>query len=91
MSYKSKRYSYEYDEYEDGKKGAETMLAEIMADAEFASLEELVIGCWGEAWEDNPQPIVDGIVANAEQFSHISPARPWKTRKSGTPSITASG
>lgn len=71
MSYKSKRYSYEYDEYEDGKKGAETMLAEIMADAEFASLEELVIGCWGEAWEDNPQPIVDGIVANPEQFSHI--------------------
>ena len=71
MSYKSKRYSYEYEEYEDGKKGAETMLAEIMADAEFASLEELVIGCWGEAWEDNPQPIVDGIVANAEQFSHI--------------------
>lgn len=71
MSYKSKKYSYEYEEYEDGKKGAETMLAEIMADAEFASLEELVIGCWGETWEDNPQPIVDGIVANAEQFSHI--------------------
>lgn len=71
MNYRSKKYSYEYEEYEDGKKGADTMLAEIMEDAEFASLEELVIGCWGEAWEDNPQPIVDGIVANAAKFSHI--------------------
>lgn len=71
MSYKSKRYSYEYEDYEDGEKGADTLLSEIMEDAEFASLEELVIGCWGEAYEDNPQPIVDGIVANADKFSHI--------------------
>lgn len=71
MSYKSKRYSYEYEEYEDGKKGADTMLSEIMADAEFASLEELVIGCWGETWDENLQPIVDGIVENAQKFSHI--------------------
>lgn len=69
--YKSKRFAYEYEEYEDGSKGAGTLIADIMGDEEFDSLEEIVIGCWGEAWEDSPQPLIDGIVANAGAFSHI--------------------
>ncbi len=69
--YKSKRFSYEYEDYEDGEKGAETLLKDIMEDEEFDSLEEIVVGCWGEAWEDSPQPLIDGIVANAASFSHI--------------------
>ena len=39
---KSKTYSYDYEDYENGKK-AGTMLEEILADPEFPGLEELII------------------------------------------------
>lgn len=68
---KSKVYVYDYDEYEDEGKGADTMVADILADPDFPSLSELRIGSWGSAWEDSCQPILDDIVANAERFSHI--------------------
>lgn len=68
---KSKTYSYDYDDYESGK-NAETMLEEILADSEFPELEELIIGGWGGESEDSCQPIIDGIAANAQKFSHIT-------------------
>ena len=68
---KSKTYSYDYDEYEDGK-NAETMVEDILADPEFSGLDELVIGSWGSAYEDDCQPIIDAIVENADRFSHIT-------------------
>ena len=72
--YKSKKYSYEYEEYEEGDKSAKTMVADILADPEFSALEEVVIGDWGDAW-DNEEPgaqnIIDDIIENKEQFSHI--------------------
>lgn len=70
--YKSKRFSYSYEDTEAGK-NASTMISEIMADPELEQLEEIVIGCWGEAWDDEAgaQPLVDGIVENKEKFSHI--------------------
>ena len=71
--YKSKKYSYEYEEIEDQDKSCETMVADILADPEFAALEEVVIGCWGEAWDDDGGAftIIQGIVENKEKFSHI--------------------
>lgn len=69
--YKSKTYGYEWEDYDENGKSAETMIAEIMADEEFSQIEELIIGCWGEAWEDSCQPIIDGIVENKEKFAHI--------------------
>lgn len=68
---KSKRYSYSYEEYMENNKNAGTMLEDIMQDAEFSSLDEIVIGCWGETWEDSAQPLIDGMAAHKEQFSHI--------------------
>ncbi len=68
---KSKTYSYDYDEYEGGK-NAETMVKDILADPEFTGLDELIIGSWGSAYEDDCQPIIDAIVENADQFSHIT-------------------
>ncbi len=65
-----KTYSYDYDEYEEGK-GPSTMVEDILADPEFPGLTELVIGSWGSAYEDGCQPIIDGIVENAGQFGHI--------------------
>lgn len=72
--YKSKRFSYTYDEYEDGSKNAGTMLEEIIQDSEFTNLDEIVIGCWGECWddcEDGVQKLINGIIENKEKFSHI--------------------
>lgn len=67
----SKRYTYSYDEYEEQGKSAKDMVADILADPDFLSLTELIVGDWGNAWEDSCQPILDGIVAHAGQFSHI--------------------
>ena len=67
---KSKTYSYDYDEYEEGK-GAGTMVEDILEDPEFPELEELIIGSWGGAYEDDCQTILEGIVENADRFSHI--------------------
>lgn len=68
---KSKTYSYDYDEYENGK-NAGTMVEDILADPEFPELEELIIGSWGSAYEDDCQPLLDAIVENADKFSHIT-------------------
>ena len=68
---KSKTYSYNYDEYESGKK-AETMVMDILTDSEFTELDELVIGSWGGPYEEDCQPVIDAIVENADRFSHIT-------------------
>lgn len=60
--------TYFYD-YDDGS--AEGMIQEIMETPQFSGLDELVIGDWGNSWEDSCQPIIDDIVANADKFSHI--------------------
>lgn len=72
--YKSKRFTYGYEDYSDGDKGAATMIDEIMADPEFPALEEVVIGCWGDAWDEQEpgaQELIDKIVENKDRFSHI--------------------
>lgn len=66
-----KVYEYDYEDYEDGGKSAESMIAEILEDPGFADLTELVIGDWGNAWEENCQAIIDGIIGNADRFSKI--------------------
>lgn len=69
--YKSKRFAYTYED--EGKK-EEDLLKEILEDAELPDLEEIVIGPWGECWdetEEGLQVIVDGIVENKEKFAHI--------------------
>lgn len=68
---KSKTYEYEYEEYEDGNKSAKTVIEDILGDPEFQGLTEVVIGDWGEAWDEDCQAIIDGIVERAECFSHI--------------------
>lgn len=71
--YKSKKYSYEYEEIDEEDKSCETIVADILADPEFLNLEEVVIGCWGEAWDDGDgaETIINDIIENKEKFSHI--------------------
>ncbi len=67
----TKKYAYDYDEYENGKNAA-TMMEDILADPDFPGLKELIIGSWGSPWEgEGCQQIIDGIVAKADRFSHI--------------------
>lgn len=69
--YKSKRFAYTY---EDEGKNEEDLLKEILEDPQLPDLEEIVIGPWGECWDETQeglQVIVDGIVKNKEKFSQI--------------------
>ena len=69
---KSKTFSYTYEDYEDNHKTAETMVADILADSELDSLEEIIIGSWGDCWDGGGAArIIEDIVANKESFSHI--------------------
>jgi hypothetical protein len=68
---KSKTYAYSYEQYEEQGKGPKNVVEDILADKEFPDLTELVIGCWGNPWEENCQEVINGIVANAGRFSHI--------------------
>lgn len=68
---KCKKFMYSYEEYEEQGKGAESLVEDILADPDFPALRELVIGDWGNSWEDGCQKILDGIVEQAERFSHI--------------------
>ncbi|MDE7310106.1 MAG: STM4015 family protein [Eubacterium sp.] len=64
-------YSYTYEQYEDDDRSSDSMVEDILADPDFPRLKELIIGDWGDAWEDSCQPILNGIVEHAKQFSHI--------------------
>lgn len=67
----AKRYTCSYDEYEEQGKRAKDIITDILADPDFPALTELIIGDWGGAWEESCQPILDGIIGHADQFSHI--------------------
>ncbi len=68
---RSKKYSYDWDEYEGENKDAKTMFQEILEDPKLPELEEIIVGCWGESWDNDAQPILDGIVEHKDKFSHI--------------------
>lgn len=68
---KTKRYSYEYEDYEENGKDQKELLETILNDKELPELEEINIGCWGEMWEDSCQELLDGFVAHKDAFAHI--------------------
>lgn len=68
---KSKKFFYTWDDIEEGNKNAGTIIQDILESSELPEIEELVIGCWGECYDNPGQPIVDGIVEHKEKFQHI--------------------
>lgn len=68
---KTKKYLYDYEQYEDQNKGPSTLVGEILSDPEFPEVTDLVIGSWGWASEDSCQDILDDIVDNKEKFVHV--------------------
>lgn len=67
----TKKYFYDYEDYEDGEKNADTLLDEILKDEELPQISELIIGCWGETWDTSAQTIIDGMIRTSEQFENI--------------------
>ena len=68
---KSKTYSYDYEDYENGK-SASTLIEDILADPEFGEMEELIVGGWGGEYDEDCQPIIDGIAGAPDKFRHIT-------------------
>jgi len=66
-----KKYFYEYEDYEDGDKDASKLAEEILKDPDLSSLKTIIVGCWGETYDNSCQPIIDMFAQNSEKFSHI--------------------
>ncbi len=67
---KAKKYEISYEQYEEGVT-PEDMVRQILDDPEFPALNEVIIGCWGDAWDDGCQALLDAIADAPEKFSHI--------------------
>lgn len=70
---KSKKFVYTWDDIENQDKNAATMFEDILSDSELPELEEIVVGDWGEAYDENDscQFIIDGMIDKKEHFQHI--------------------
>lgn len=68
---KGKKFFYTWEDYSENGKNAGTLIDDILADPELPQLDQLLIGCWGESWDNSAQPIIDGIVEHADQFAGI--------------------
>lgn len=67
---KAKKYEISFEQYEEGVT-PEDMVKQILDDPEFPALNEIIIGCWGDVWDDGCQLLLDSIVDASEKFSHI--------------------
>ena len=68
---KSEKFFYDYDDYESGEKNALTLAQEVLADPDLPDLDELVIGCWGESYDNSVQSLLDEFTANADKLRHL--------------------
>ncbi|TYQ17751.1 UNVERIFIED_CONTAM: hypothetical protein Cloal_0119 [Acetivibrio alkalicellulosi] len=66
-----KKYFYDYEDYEDGGKDASTLAEEILNDPDLSSIKNIVVGCWGESYDNSCQPILNMFSSNKEKFWHI--------------------
>ena len=72
---KSKKYYYTGDQiWDDDSKDVDslTLANEIIADEELATLDELIVGCWGESYDNSVQQLLDVFVENKDKLQHIS-------------------
>lgn len=68
---KSKKYFYTYEDYEDGEKNSLTLAKEILEDSELPSLQEIVVGCWGEAYDNSIDDLLEEFIKQKEKLQHI--------------------
>lgn len=68
---KSEKFFYDYDDYEEGGKDALTLAQEVLVDSDLPDLDELVIGCWGESYDNSVQSLLDEFTAQAGKLQNI--------------------
>ncbi|WFR64825.1 STM4015 family protein [Paenibacillus amylolyticus] len=59
-----------YDDYEDGIR-MEKLIKDLAAKPEAGSLESLVIGDWGQAYESSPQEFMSTLIESAPSFPSL--------------------
>lgn len=59
-----------YDDYEDGIR-MEKLIKDLAAKPEASSLESLVIGDWGQAYESSPQEFMSTLIQSASSFPSL--------------------
>lgn len=73
---KSKKYFYTGDQIWNDDSDVEinslTLANDIIADSELSSLDELIVGCWGESYDNPVQSLLDVFVENKDKLQHIS-------------------
>jgi hypothetical protein len=73
---KSKKYFYTGDQIWNDDSDVEInslpLANDIIADSELSSLDELIVGCWGESYDNPVQSLLDVFVENKEKLQHIS-------------------
>ncbi len=68
---KEKKYFYDYKDYEDNGKNVKTLTEEILSDPELPTINKIVIGEWGYAYEESCEDIIQMFVEHATTFAHI--------------------
>ena len=71
MSETAKKYYFTYEESDEKGAGPKELLERILNDPDLLSVKDMTIGYWGECYDQGPQEIIDGIIANKDKFVHI--------------------
>lgn len=64
------RLSVGYEEYEDGERMSE-LIEKLAAGEHSEQLDSLIIGDWGQAYENSPDDFLDTLIANRERFPNL--------------------
>jgi len=64
------RLSVGYEEYEDGERMS-ALIEKLAAGEHSQQLVSLIIGDWGQAYEDSPESFLDTLIANRERFPNL--------------------
>ncbi|EGO8033106.1 cytoplasmic protein [Escherichia coli] len=65
-----KKFFMDWDE--DDETQQEEFINNILADEDLPNIRSLIIGSWGECWDEgSSQPIIDMFAEHAERFAHL--------------------
>lgn len=70
---RSRKYFYDGDQIYDSDRStdAESLAELILNDPHLPETTDIVVGCWGESYDNDAQAILDSFVENKEKFQHI--------------------
>ena len=77
MSKIEKKYFLSYEEYEEltskrkTEDGVQFLPERILSDADLPNINSIIVGDWGEAYEESCQNIIDMFVAEKDKFAHL--------------------